>query len=587
MPVVRVNAHVQRLTEKQNMQELASKVQRIVDNNRGQIIQYCAARRQEYLLNTSRVEKKTYQFEQLTLTHKIYFEQEIIEIDVYPDAGIPEEKDPLCLMIVFNDTVWAIPMEQLANPQAIGVVYTKKLIYTALGEENMPYRQYKFVGAQIGFLVSPVEFPDPRLVGTYLMQALGGMYLTPISKKLELSKSVNTGIFGVLNGDGQKVYMGNADYEYTEDAVDVVNTVDLDGGTPYAIDSSGVRYFGGFAGETYPVDKVFGNLWAVQSGVDVYIYHAGAMYPDGGYTNTMYEEYVNQYVALSGGSFQRPGVQLGAGYGTIPGNTLNISFSYAPRPLYTPIPVSPDVPFRYDYELRSDPIPAVDMAIPHPVFSTGKKEGEDEAGDRIELVPIQYNSTSKVDWFFYAKNYSPPNPPVYPEGSNGGDEGRDTTVTVSFGPISYSATDYARIPSTWIFEPGNSNSPGLVVRVYTDFPAPGGIMYETSRYSSRHRSPVLEEDVDTDSFSSSAIYPAGYTLSSGDNGVSFEPIGHVSNGKDYIQAFYAYPAESIESQETKVFCNGVDIFPQLEAQGITKWNIMVMDVPLSRIKKFT
>lgn len=239
VPVVRTRVHVDKLAEKQNMQVLADEAQRIINKNQGVIQHWCNARRQEYSLSTSRADKKTYQLDQLILTHTILFDQEIIELDVYPDLGGKEE-DKLCLMVIHSgNSVAAFEMASLGSGQ-FGPLYTGKFKSSAPFDEyeKLYVTQFKPTYANT-VICSTVKFSGVPTIFA------NSPFLNAISGFAAISTA--GGEFGLTNPvvvwSEENIYTPEGTYQLKGGSFELVEPTPYPGITPYAISMEGVYYY--------------------------------------------------------------------------------------------------------------------------------------------------------------------------------------------------------------------------------------------------------------------------------------------------------------------------------------------------------
>lgn len=576
MPVIRTRVHTEQLVENQNMQELSDKVQKIINKNRGQIQHWCNARRQNYSLNTSRVDKKTYALDQLTLTHTIIFDQEYIDLDVYPVAEQEKEEDRLCLMVLADDTIYAIPMSQLSAPATMEITYQKQLQDVSLGEDVLYHRQYKFVGAEIGFFLGRFNFANDSV-------AEGGtaLHMTPIDKDVKYSKAITdfNAANCAINGSEQTVYLPSGKYQYTKNAVTQLETFNF-GAVPYAFDSSGTAYFSlGIFTRTGNRTLANGLTFNFGSGLTP---EMGAQVES--YVASNITSYV--YTGPYGDLCLNSTVHLAtAANGTVPNNAVNVKSA-----------------FQNGYPQFDAPVTDLSLPFSCPVFSTG-------SGDRIELKPYSVSASAQITYdaltgessigvldiiygFFPALRDSIPCPNYswYSDvgvGFGWGSQVVTSATSLSFDKINVSQIDEIRGP--------NSNGPPyLYVDVYPEFPTVGGPMYIYQHQTSVHSTGLPNTD-----------YPENYAVRGTDTqGGGFiwslmpdkeavypdynvRPLAHISNGVHYIQAVELSTYGLGGTTTRHVFCDGIDISPILQNLGIDKWNLMAMDIPLKRIKKFT
>jgi hypothetical protein len=553
VPVVRTTVHSEELLRSNQLAQISAKVDDILARNAGVIQHWCNARRQEYSLSNNKFEKKSYELDRLTLTHTILFNQEIIEIDVYPSAVAKREDDLKCLMVIANDTIYALPMDKLNQPQELEIIYEKTFDPLGLEDYILTQRQYKFVGADIGFFLGDFDFSKTKLAEA--VEAYSRM--TPIDDEVEYSALIDAYFNGAVNGVGQDIYFLDGVYRYSSRKVEKIESFDLIG-YPYAIDSSKTRYFGEGVKRW---NASFGELPLFS------LYQLSSQMQD------QLDSYLASLTSTSVPIFLST-------YGTAPDGNLQLKVA------------------DFNFETRRSNSTDVSMTPALPVFSTGD-------GDRIDLVPFSVgasNSTveeilegatneevlnrAKTDgnamedpaWQGYI---------FFGDGTEAWRLGATTTeITLSFDKVNESVSDF-RISSG-----GGANFPSISVTTNPFFPTLEHPIYYLRKYTFE----VYPGLPDT-------TYPENYSLPRGQNsqkmglywsfmpekenlsveeGVS--PLLHISNGKDYIQAAVV---GSYDNYTRVVFCNGVNIASKLEELGILNFNMMAMDIPLKRIKKFT
>lgn len=545
MPVVRIQVHTEQPVEKQKMQELAAQVQQIIDKNRAQIQHWCNARRQEHSLNTSRTERKIYKLNQLELTHTIVFNQEIVQLDVYPiiEAG---EEDQLCLMIVKANKIWAIPMAQIKKIKTISKltpIYKKTLENTNLQNDPVTglqstgfYRQYKFTSARVGMIVGDVKFLSDRMrVVPYPANPTQGcFFLTPVTATFQKSHQLDdlpgTIQSGAINGDAQVIQLPQSEYTYVGDSVTktAVRSFVPTYARPYAITSTGICYFGAVA-QSY--------IWC---GVNVRVGQTLS-----GLTDAMSATYDTQYFKYGTWTpSAKNSPQASLTYGTIPSDNLTYTFAY-------------------DFYSYTVPSPYTDFSRNwfFPKFSTGN-------GDTIELH--EYPFTGNVQLHLYQF--------LDPTGGSMLDA-HDSTIAISFNDISYTYTDVGRNLTNFDFRPS------FFMDIYSELPTTNGLLYKTTQKSEQHTN-YLGNVVDINFFESTLYFPQdASTQTSTTNaplGYSIIRTGHVSNGQQYIQKLLTLPGNNL-----KVFSDDTDVTDLFADLDLPDWDLMVMDVLLSRIKKFT
>ena len=580
MPVVRTQVHVDNLVENQKLQELAEKAQQIVDKNRGTIQHRCNARRQEYSLNTSRADKKTYQLDRLTLTHTILFDQEIIELDVYPDVNPVREEDFLCLMVLVVDTIYAIPMSQLKDPTKMGIVYSKKLSNLNLPLGDILYhRQYKFIGADIGFFLGLFDFSQDNV-------GVSGLRMTPIDGEVKFSEEINESGFTLcaINGSGQTVYLPRGKYRYQKNKVELVETFDFGGsGVPYAFDSSGTAYFtiGAFRQPSSPFYVNF--YFQMGKGLTPNMANQLAEYVQSNMTSFAYEN-----PNSSGGFFQYCQNQTyylaTAINGTVPSDTANIKGA-----------------FQNGWPQFDGPLTDLSMPFFCPVFSTGE-------GDKIDLQAYPVSASAQITYDVLTGEEQPgdlaqayaqspylrdsiPCPYIAWNAGVGawGSAVVTSQFTFSFDKINVNLTDEIRSLLS-----GNTAGfvPYFSAEVYAEFPTVGGPMYSYGYGSAFHATGLEDtnypenyayrgEDSEGGGFVWSLLPDKAGTIPD----FTVNPLAHISNGVHYIQTVELSTYSSVTTRY--VFCDGTDIHPVLQELGIGYPNLMAMDIPLSRIKKFT
>lgn len=585
MPVVRVQVHVDDLVENQKLQELAEKAQEIVDRNRGTIQHWCNARRQEYSLNTSQADKKTYQLDRLTLTHTILFDQEIIELDVYPVAEQEKEEDMLCLMVLANGKIYAIPMSQLNTPTEMGFIYQKILNSGDLGSGVFYHRQYKFAGADIGFFFSDFNFS----VNDVGEAAGGGLHLTPIDDVVEYSEPITTiGYLTAINGSGQTVYLPSGKYEYSKNSVVQTESFNFDV-FPYAFDSSGTAYF------AEGIQNLYGGMannlnFSVGNGLTASMQSQRQQYITSNITKFIYPEPGTTDPDRDYCSNETRRVAI-ATSGTFPDGTLTVKGA-----------------FENGFPAFAAPLTDLSMTFFFPVFSTGN-------GDIIELQPYPVSASAQTDWgYLTGENYPGDLERTYaafPELRNsipcpnlgwGAYTGPGETnyswamiVTTSRVSFSFDQVNVVQIDEIRA-QQGNPAGPPPQLNVLTvaNFPTLGGPMYAYNHATTRGATglpntqyPESYEIRGTDTEGGGFVWSLLPDKANVIPDYTVSPLMHISNGVHYIQAIqtstYVYPPTITRY----VFCNGVDIGQTLENLGISNWNLMAMDIPLSRIKKFT
>lgn len=562
VPVVRVTAHVEELAANQDMASLAEKSQAILDSNRAQIQHWCNARRQEYSLNSNTVDKKTYELDKALLVHTILFNQEIIEIHVYPETSEEEEKE-LHLMIVSGNQIYAIPMTQIdAVPSTVNlrIAYTKTLEDTMLYSGGDYYRQYKFRGAATGFLLANKHIHDTWI------EHVAARRLTPVTETLNFSAEIS-GYDNLISGVGQTVQLLSGEYKYTGGSVE--RTVTRTGASGFdAIDSTGRGYARIGPNSVITTDTI------TNPSIDYDSYFANIIlyfYTDtgtGAYTAPAfsgaarqsefdaYEPYWPESAAAPLTEFMSGSVDLNSASVI---STYTASYTYNFWSTTNWWDVTPG-----DLDRTEAPISAFSGSIVLPVFSTG-------SGDVIEARPYSFSGNISV-------SVTSLSPPV------GSSDIANSTMTFNFGAysISYSKTDANRVVPNVINYALPITNPLVGFNVITSMPAADGICMMYNQITKQHND-WFGNPTDTDFKEFRFYHPVEETpLVFSDFQQTITAIGHVSNGRSYIQAYKIAPANV-----TRVYCNGIDIYPALQALGISSWNLMVMDVPLGRIKKFT
>jgi hypothetical protein len=540
VPIVRTYIHTDKLLRADELAKIGAKVDDILGRNTAQIQHWCNARRQQYSLSNNKFEKKFYFLDQLTLTHTIMFDQEIIEVNVYPEAQ-KKEQDELCLMIVAGNEIYAFPMSSLSAPATMTPIYKKQLSITNLSNDpgnglnaGTGYKQYKFEGASIGFVLARVKFEIDR------MEVNAQPHVTPVTPALNVSVSVPDNSTAALNGSNQDIYFQSGTYRYTGSAVTQIASTAFSPSSviPYAIGSDGTYYFD------------------LRSNTTTFNGHSYTLAGDYGYlTDAMNATDVAQYNLYGGniwnGNINSP--QGRTGYGTVPSDVLLYKYAYDFGFPYTISPGNDYVP--------DPPITDFGLTVKVPVFYTG-------SGDRIQLEDRVITADTEITWYTFS-----PSP-----GSTS--RARDTTFSMSFGPYSYSKTDIGRDFGTSF----NGTRPRLTISVLTKQPAANGVCFQVYRQSYYHQNWVgnyVDED-----FTEYRLYdPTGLKLTKS-TAINLAALGHASNGKSYLQA-YSYSGTS--GTVYNVLINGVDAYPrlnELEVPNPDEWQLAVMDVPLSRIKKF-
>lgn len=545
VPVVRVTTHVDDLAAGQDMQSLAEKSQAILDKNRAQIQHWCNARRQEYSLNGNTVDKKTYELDKALLVHTILFNQEIIEIHVYPETG-EEEQDELCLMIVSADMLYAFPMSSLSDPTTMAPIYERQLTNTNLANDPVTglnagtgYKQYKFEGASLGFVISRVKFEETRMrvIENPSISGVAQPHISPVSAALNVSEPLSDTDILTVNGSNQDVYVQSGTYRYTGSSVTQIASTTFSPSyvIPYAIDSAGTYYFD------------------LRSNTTQYNGHAFTLSGDYGFlTNAMNATDVAQFLLYGGniwnGNSKSP--QARTGYGTVPPDSLQYKYAYdfgfpTVSPTYTPDP----------------PITDFGLTVKVPVFYTG-------SGDRIQLENRTITASTQITWYTTII-------------MGGSILARDTALSVSFGDYSYTKTDIGRDFGTNF----NSTRPRLTISVLTKQPAANGIFFQVYRQSFYHEN-WLGNFVDEDFLEYRLYSPTGLRETTATN-LNFTPHGHASNGRSYLQTYSYNLAGTVTYIIDINGVNAISRLQELEIPNPDQWQLAVMDVPLNRIKKFT
>lgn len=545
VPVVRVIAHSEKLAENQDMSRLAEKAQAILDNNMAQIQHWCNARRQEYSLNNNTIDKKTYELNNALLVHTILFDQEIIEVHLYPEAG-EEEQDELCLMIVSGNKLYAFPMSSLSDPATMALIYERQLTDTNLANDPITglnagtgYKQYKFEGASLSFVISRVKFEETRMrvIENPSISGVAQPHISPVSESLNVSEPLSDTDILTVNGSNQDVYLQSGTYRYNGSSVTQIASTTFSPSyvIPYAIDSAGTYYFD------------------LRSNTTQYNGHAFTLAGDYGFlTDAMNTTDVAQFFLYGGsiwaGNSKSP--QARTGYGTVPPDSLQYKYAYdfgfpTTSPTYTPDP----------------PITDFGLTVKVPVFYTG-------SGDRIQLEDRTITADTEITWYRTTIG-------------GGSILARDTDLSLTFGDYSYTKTDVGREFGTL----ANGNRPRLAVSVLTKQPAANGIFFQVYRQSYYHLN-VLGNYVDEDFLEYRLYSPTGLRETTATN-LNFTPHGHASNGRSYLQTYSYNLAGTVTYIIDINGVNAISRFQELEIPNPDQWQLAVMDVPLSRIKKFT
>ena len=553
--------------------------------------------------------------------------------------------DLLCLMIICENKLISIPMYQLTEEYEFDMtpVYTANLQSTNLtwdynvsipGEPEVGYNngpvyrtdagakyllntnrfgQHRLKDSNIGFNIGSYRFFEDRIE-----HATNGYYLTPHTSKLDASFKLDDPYLYPINGVNDKLYMSLGNYTYNASSVildsrsgdtlqyEQENENALIGlsfyssfAIPYFVDSSGNKYYG-YASSRDPstvrVGWNGGSIPRLESGsIPDPDAPTASDYVTIGYTSSGYI-----YFGERGWS-----IYLSTRYypkNTNSSNATVSSFQYSYNPVTNPgaglkVVINTGNSRTVEYEVLSDPgvpfdyypflfTPVTDLSMTFPIakytLGTSNSPGEDIDSDNVNIsINVQMNrqSYSGAPSAFFDYVYT---------GSGSVQFGAFTaSVTQPNVRPYYNYTSYIN-NGGWDYLPVSSVTNATAIVTTTSglakFPIP------TSEISY-----VASNGVSTLVYGAETHKPVGSTDAS---------VGYtVSNGLKTIQSVYYGPTPGTKLQLTyrdtegtlKVADIGSDlnaVLPYKDDSPSTRYtfpeiSLMVMDVRLSRIKKFT